>query len=588
MQRLILLALLALTLVAHQPRVFAEVTPTATPAADQQADRCERNDSAARACALALDAVHGPFTFLPEGDQDYYSLNLGAEATGLETQITVRGTGGLDLRATITRAGEDAPLATFTQPVTTTTLRADVTGWVVVRVENRAAALANGQSYRMEVRRVLPPPGPVVPDALAAAKEPAPDALENNWSVETAAPIAVGAIYDLNFTCPVTGSCAGGDHDYLRVPVKAGITYVVGAFDLGPGVDTTIDLFWRDAGTPTATNDDVAPGKSFVSMLRWTAPANGDAIVRVGPRTGRERLVVFEAKAATYRFAIALAESDLGTQIIERIHGQAGLAAPQPATTTGGQGSSPAPTSTSATQPPTSGENAPADPAPTQASIRTEFVTTGTALVTTNTVLRLEAGATGTEMEPLRADSRVTLLGRASGLWVMVKPVGGILAGWVDYRTLRALGEDGAAEDTNTTTSPGMGSDAESPSASAPQANATPVPSSATLRATPLEDAPLPAAAPQQPAVALSVAVTVQEAMGERRQPAIGERVQLVDAFGRVLAEANTDGAGSVTLQRAIAPRTAVLLRLPALGLETPVDIAEPALTITIPARGGV
>src|SRR5690349_10099057 len=65
-----------------------------------------------------------------------------------------------------------------------------------------------------------------------------PDALEDNWSPATAAPIAVGVVYDLNFVCPVVWGCAGGDHDYLRLPVKRGLRYLIATFDLGPGADT--------------------------------------------------------------------------------------------------------------------------------------------------------------------------------------------------------------------------------------------------------------------------------------------------------------------------------------------------------------
>ena len=83
-----------------------------------------------------------------------------------------------------------------------------------------------------------------------------------------AAPIGVGVLYDLNFVCPVAWGCAGGDHDYLRLPVKKGGQYLLCTFDLGPGVDTVLELFWSTSDTPIAGNDDARPNTSFLSVLR--------------------------------------------------------------------------------------------------------------------------------------------------------------------------------------------------------------------------------------------------------------------------------------------------------------------------------
>jgi hypothetical protein len=70
--------------------------------------------------------------------------------------------------------------------------------------------------------------------------------------------------------------------------------------------------------------------------------------------------------------------------------------------------------------------------------------------------------------------------------------------------------------------------------------------------------------------------------------PLAGMRVQLVNAFGDVLAEAITPDSGEVTLRRDLAPGTAVFIRVPSPGLQIPVDTKQlaSALTITLPVGG--
>jgi hypothetical protein len=65
-------------------------------------------------------------------------------------------------------------------------------------------------------------------------------------------------------------------------------------------------------------------------------------------------------------------------------------------------------------------------------------------------------------------------------------------------------------------------------------------------------------------------------------------RVQLINAFGDVLAEAITPDSGEVTLRRDLAPGTAVFIRIPGPGLHIPIDTKQlaPTLTITLPVGG--
>lgn len=583
---LLLAGVLGESLNSASRMVLAQTAPTAVPTAlaNERPDRCEHNDSREEPCVLPLDAVSGPFTFLPDSDQDYYSVDLG-DQPGLVLSIAVRGTSGLELLTTVSRAGDNAMLATISSPAISTTLSADLIGWVILRVENRAPAVASGESYSVELRRVLPPPPPATADAQAGQLPLAPDHLENNWSPATAAPIGVGYVYDLNFACPVPWGCAGGDHDYLAVPVKAGVRYLVATFDLGPGVDTVIDLFWGDEQRAVVANDDARPGASFLSVLRWVAPSDGTAVIRVGPRTGGANPIVFDKDASSYRFAIVLADSDLGHQLEERIATQTGSAAPAhqetaPAAGTGTVNNH-APAPITVTPIPTAAPDAPK----------------GLAIVAAeSTVLRDGPRPAAAAIQTLEQETIVTLLGQAVGAWVRVQPEGGVVPGWVYGPDLRALSTTSTA-----TTLPASG-EAATPNAPTAVSPISPTPTSLP-QVTALDPAPLP---PATPATRESLAVTVRivatnvppinptpnagrvgvtPTPGSQR-PLAGVRVQLVTVFGDVLTEAITPASGEVTLTRDLPPEMAVLVRVPALGLQSAVDRAQPALTITVPDGG--
>ena len=60
-------------------------------------------------------------------------------------------------------------------------------------------------------------------------------------------------------------------------------------------------------------------------------------------------------------------------------------------------------------------------------------------------------------------------------------------------------------------------------------------------------------------------------------------RVQLVDAFGELLAEGITNSDGQVALAREHSPDQRIAVRLPAAGLEVAVDPRQPDITIAIP-----
>jgi hypothetical protein len=571
----------------------AEPTATPTPPVGERPDRCERNDTREQACAVAVDSVNGPFTFVPPGDQDYYRIDLGAP-NGLLTTIAVRSSGSLDLLTTISR-DDGSALTTISSPAISTTLAANVAGGVILRVENRDAHDPSGQTYNIEVRRSLPPP----PLPAASADSLPPDKLENNWNPITAAPIGVGVLYDLNFVCPVAWGCAGGDHDYLRLPVKKGGQYLLCTFDLGPGVDTVLELFWSTSDTPIAGNDDARPNASFLSMLRWVAPADGEVIVRIAPRTGGINPVVFDEKASSYRFAVALSGSALAKQLEARIADQTNAPTPTPASGSPGGGDRGVPTDTPAAPtsatpaaiPPTGGSPAAgAISNPSGATVRGQAI-----VVARETAFRIAPNAHASQIQTLPAETLVMLTGQFNGLWVSVITAESVLPGWVIGTDLRRVGADqtpvaGAVGGTSVpTATPAVG---VAPTA-APTATRT-----LSVGVRPI--APLPIDPPLAgiPRASLTVSVTVIAAtalpsvtpLGSARTPTPapitprqGVRVQLVNAFGDVLAEAVTGPSGQIALTRELATGSTLFVRLPAAGLEMAVDSRQSAITIALP-----
>lgn len=551
---LVMLALAAVALPSPPAAAQGTPPPITTPRPDERPDACEPNPDAGRACVLPVDAVSGPFTFVPEGDTDLYSLHLGDTPSGMETTITVRATTGLDLFATVSRADTGATLSTIASPAISTTLAADLSGWLLLRVENRAPGLAAGQSYRIEVRRTLPPPtGPEGLDRSPAR----PDALENNYDPQTAAPIGVGVVYDLSFVCPAAEGCAGGDHDYLRFDAKAGVGYLISTFDLAPGVDTVLDLFGSDpqrGWVPLAGNDDERPGAAFLSTLRWQAPADGAYLVRVGPRDGGlQPILSDDTPQPSYRFAVALAASDLAAQLEERIARQTGADRPVREPTA-------APERTGGTGP--AGPQAEPTPAPI-----TDSAMVGQVIVTDAAAAYAAPSAASDLLATLPAGALATLTGRLSGAWAEITTSELVGSAWVDRRRLRLAAPAPTPSGTVPGPVPGTGDLQDAVGADRP----------ISLRAlpSPIQATPIIARDP----VTVQAVVTVT--LGST--PAPGLRVQLVDLFDTVLVELLTGADGAATLTTPAQPGHALYVRIPALGLHERLDAAEPTVTIALP-----
>jgi hypothetical protein len=399
----------------------------------------------------------------------------------------------------------------------------------------------------------------------------------------TAAPIAVGVLYELNFTCPVVWGCVGGDHDYLRLPVKANANYLMTTFDLGPGVDTVIDLFQGDEAQWLISNDDAAPG-GLLSTIRWHAPTNGDVIIRIAPRNGGQTPIVPDKQAHTYRFAVALAESDLAQQLTERIAQQTNAPKPAPPLANGRGGA-----------PPAAPSHAPAMPTPATDAPK------GSAVVrSATTVLREAPDARSAAIQTLTEGTSVQLLGQASRAWVRAQPDQGVIPGWIygpDLQLATSTALPIALGGTSPPT-PATGDGRGAGALGQPNPTATPRAAPHVQRLDPLPLPPLPTPAPRTPLV---VSITLLGSTGVVAvQPTPGRptptstpsqrlaaiRVQLVNAFGDTLAEGVTPTSGQLTLSRDLVPGIAVFVRVPALGLQVALDPAQPNLTIRVAQEG--
>ena len=162
-----------------EPTSTPQPTTTATPGANARPDDCEKNNRREDACPIAVDTVNGPFTFIPEGDQDWYRADLG-EPNGLQTTVFVRASGKLDLLVSISR-DDGTPLTAYSSPVISTTLAADISGPIIIRVENRAPDDPVGSSYNIEIRKTLPPAPTPPSQSGGTIPTLTPDIAENNW-----------------------------------------------------------------------------------------------------------------------------------------------------------------------------------------------------------------------------------------------------------------------------------------------------------------------------------------------------------------------------------------------------------------------
>jgi hypothetical protein len=216
-------------------------------------------------------------------------------------------------------------------------------------------------------------------------------------------------------------------------------------------------------------------------------------------------------------------------------------------------------------------------------------------VITRETAFRIAPHGNASPIQTLPAETLVTLTGQFNGLWVSVTTAESVLPGWVLGTDLRRVLPDqtpvaGALG--------GMSAPTASPAVSL-ASTATPTATRAlSVGVRPIASLPIEPPPQLSPRASLTVSVTVIAVtalpsvtpMGSGRtptpspvKPRVGVRVQLVNAFGDELAEAVTGPAGQVALTHELAASRALLVRLPAAGLEVAVDPRQPDITIALP-----
>jgi len=566
--------------------IVATATPTASPTPDAPAlDAAEPNNTLDTARPIELGGKIDNLTLFPERDVDFFVFFVKPDMVGLTAILDTYITYGMDTRIRVLRP--DGALVAENDDASPGDKRSHLSvaltesGYVIIEVSNASIVPPDAKTYTLETRLVTsgeaaaqPTPGP---------EGGKPDAYENNYDFDHAPEIPIGQQIDnLNFLCPPGAVANCGDNDFFAVSLKGGVCYVAQTLKLAPGIDTNLIVYGpqRDGAPAWAGNDDVTTGV-LESRTRFCVPRSmGSIIGYILVGNAGNRIPPAPAAQRTYSLRV---DVELP------------------------------PTPTAA--PIASGGNAPAAAAPpASAPAAAVDAPKGTAIVSAkSTALRDMPNEQGATIQTLPQETLVILQGQASGAWVRVQVANGVLPGWVygpDLKRIDEAAASAAALSAPTAKSaPEVGAAAASAPAPAsgtqattfPAANALPVPRVVALQAT-LAPAP---ALPQRISLAVSVllvnsgattATATPLAIGAGTPtpragglpPLAGMRVQLVNAFGDVLAEAITPDSGEVTLRRDLAPGTAVFIRVPSPGLQVPVDTKQPAsaLTITLPVGG--
>ena len=565
--------------------IVATATTTPSPTPDTPApEAAEPNNTLADARPIELGGKIDNLTLFPDRDVDDFVFFVKPDMVGLTAILDTYITYGMDTRLRVLRP--DGSVIAENDDASPGDKRSHLSialtesGYVIIEVSNASIVPPDVKTYTLETRLVTsgeaaaqPAPGP---------EGGKPDAYENNYDFDHSWEIPVGQQIDnLNFLCPSGASTNCGDNDFFAVSLKGGVCYIAQTLKLAPGIDTNLIVYGpqRDAAPPWAGNDDVATG-ILESHARFCVPHSmGSIIGYILVGNAGNRIPPAPAAQRTYSLRV---DVELP------------------------------PTPTAA--PIASGGNAPAPAAPASAPAAAGDAPKGMAIVSAkSTALRDTPNAQGTVIETLPQETLVILQGQASGAWVRVQVANGVLPGWVYGPDLKRIDEAAAtaaalpaptssrAPEVGAAAAPAPASASGTQTTTGPATNALPAPRVVALQAT-------PAAAPTQ-AQRISLAVSVllvnsgattatatPLALGAGMPtpragglpPLSSMRVQLVNAFGDVLAEAITPDSGEVTLRRDLALGTAVFIRVPSPGLQVPVDTKQPtsALTITLPVGG--
>lgn len=588
-------------------------TPTPTPKPGTVPDRCEPNDSLVQPCALPTEAETADLSFVDDS-VDVFSVILKG---GRTYTIRAESTDGIDPAITVYRAGETGTAVAQNDDLAAGSSAAQVQvttesdAWYLVVVENKAPGDMHGRTYRFSARSanaVTPTPNAATTAQAGSVPVQATvgDLYENNYSPETAGTLVWGVPYDLSLVCPVQGQCVNGDHDFFWLPVKRGVPMVAVSYDLGPGADTAITLYQPKPNqidpsigpvgwAPVVANDDVVGGFTLRSQIFFTPDWDGYAllVIAASRRADPPPLPPALGPAGRYRLMVGPPALEAVRQVLDA---QRDIPA--------------APTSAPTVAPPTS-EPVAAPVQPTVVSderevIREESVTGVAVVIKNETVLYAAAPPTdGDALATYPEGAQVTLLGQTYAGWVKVQPMDSVSPGWMFGPNLRPLQVSGQASASTPVAGSGSGTGGSgtgtgTAQTGVPATGATSTTSTggshtsgAGATAEPvlnvLDPLPVPPSGSGAP-VARTVRVTVcgvAAKAGETTctKPLRGMRVDLVLAATQATLVQNvTDRDGSVTLSTSVRAGTMLLVRVPALGVQS--ELREQSTTLMIRVAG--
>lgn len=584
-----------------QPIVIV-ATPTAQPASATPQptavppgygrDLCDPNHSLQQPCALATETEFANLNF-NSGASDVFSFLLKGSRQ-YRISAAVGSAGGIDPAIEVFLAGTSGqPLATnddeaIGNPSAAITVTVQTDAWYLVRVTNKAPGNPAGKIYTLSARSMA------ASDTAEPQATNPDDLVGNAYDVDHAARLAWNLPYDLSMVCPDLNAhaCYAGRHTFLIVAVKQHISFTAFTYDLGAGVDTVLTAYRPDSsqtengpgmlpGWRTIdANDDIAPGWTLRSQISFTPDWTGSVLLVVAPsnredlppipaegRPGRYRLIVGGPALPNVKAALDAADQDLPPT-------------PEP------------------TAPPPTGQPAqpaigaqPASTADSREVIR-ESCPTGQAVVGSTETGLYAAAPPGSDdrIASYPPDALITLLGQCYRGWVKVQPTDSVTPGWMWGPDLRPAELSTVPTATAGTTNTASIQGSANPTASGKH---DPQPHGATAATTPpnvslvqLEPLELPTASPSKPAARV-VTVKVCHA-GEKTdtctKPIAGLQVELLLAATRQVLSSNlTDTQGTVMLSVSLPAEAELLLIVPALGLEMPLDQTATDVPILLP-----
>ncbi len=618
---------------AGAPMSYAsnDMTPTATPSGTSetmvttfandpvpQPDASEPNDGREQATLITVGQRIDKLSFWPVDDIDMYAVDIKENQIGQLLALDTYQQLGLDTKLRLffqdgALVGEnDDRAATDTSSHIEIVIAAP--GRYIIEVTNQSQTRPEFKTYSLETSWKVAKAS-AAPAASSPAAPTTADKLEPNNTWETAREVPVGEIVkELNFVCPDASGCA--DNDFIKVALKGGVCYRVATSELANGLDTNVIVYGpnRDMDPPLAGNDDVAAGE-FRSEARVCVPESygatngyilvGNAGNRLPPEPIATRTYALQVHVET---PPSPSPSPVATPEPAQASAPSAPVKPAPVASESEPAKpvKPAPVAAAPAAPvkPAPAQPAPAQPAPAPSAVpsaspatsssapATSGVSTdmvskindapkGDALVVVEkTNLHVAPGSRTEVITSLKIDEQVKLFGEAQGAWVRVQPYTAVVPGWVYAADLKPI-EGTIRSKPKVQTGPvditTPSGDGQVPSFGTPSTDGSTQPvGSATVE----QLDPVAPEARQVPQAGMPVAVTVEviAATTERKasssaeappRPIAGVRVQLVNAFGDVIAEGVTAINGRITLSADLPPKTAVYIQIPATGVQT-------------------